>query len=68
MQLRYQMESYHKFIATSDQDRVLLASAIVFDMSLTSIFGTILCGATLVIASREGNCSRHVCHLLTLSY
>ena len=53
-QLRYQMEGYHNYIQTTNEDRILLSSAMVFDMSLPSIYGTILRGATLVIASREG--------------
>ena len=53
-QLRYQMEGYHKFIGTGQFDRLLLASSITFDMSLTSIFGTILHCATMVVAPREG--------------
>jgi non-ribosomal peptide synthetase component F len=54
-QLRYQMEGYHNCIETNSADRILLSSAMVFDMSLTAIFGTVLHGATMVIASREGN-------------
>lgn len=53
-QLRYQMEGYHRFIGTGQSDRVLLASSITFDMSLTSIFGAILHYATIVVAPREG--------------
>jgi len=52
-QLRCQMQSYHDFLGTDSSDRMLLASSICFDMSLTSIYGTILRGATLVIADRE---------------
>jgi len=54
-QLRYQMEGYHARIGTNSEDRILLSSAMVFDMSLTSIYGTVLHGATIVIASREGS-------------
>jgi len=54
-QLRYQMEGYHNCIATKSEDRILLSSAMVFDMSLPSIYGTILRGATMIIASREGS-------------
>ena len=53
-QVRYQMEGYHRFIGTGEFDRLLLASSITFDMSLTSIFGTILHCATMVVAPREG--------------
>jgi non-ribosomal peptide synthetase component F len=53
-QLRYQMEGYHNYCGTESEDRLLLSSAIVFDMSLPPIFGTILRGATMIIASREG--------------
>lgn len=53
-QIRYQMEGYHARIGTNSEDRVLLSSAMVFDMSLTSIYGTVLRGATMIIASREG--------------
>lgn len=53
-QLRYQMEGYHQFCATRSEDHLLLSSAIVFDMSLATIFGTILHGATMIIADREG--------------
>ena len=53
-QLRYQMEGYHARIGTNSEDRILLSSAMVFDMSLTSIYGTVLHGATMVIASRDG--------------
>lgn len=54
-QIRYQMEGYHARIGTNSEDRILLSSAMVFDMSLTSIYGTVLRGATMVIASREGS-------------
>ena len=53
-QLRYQMEGYHSCIQTTSEDRNLLSSAMVFDMSLPSIYGTIMYGATMVIASRDG--------------
>ena len=53
-QLRYQMEGYHRLLGTNKSDKLLLASSITFDMSLTSIFGTILHCATTVVASREG--------------
>ena len=53
-QLRYQMEGYHSCINTTSDDKLLLSSAMVFDMSLPPLFGTILHGGTLVIASREG--------------
>ena len=53
-QLRYQAEAYHGTIGTSENDTLLLSSAIVFDMSLHSLFGAIYRGATLVVASREG--------------
>lgn len=53
-QIRYQMEGYHARIGTNSEDRILLSSAMVFDMSLTSIYGTVLRGATMIIASREG--------------
>lgn len=52
-QLRYQMEGYHRALHTSNDDLLLLASALAFDMSLASIYGFVLCGATLYIASRE---------------
>ncbi|ROT39562.1 hypothetical protein SODALDRAFT_377509 [Sodiomyces alkalinus F11] len=52
-QLRYQGEQYHDTLGTRTSDRMLLSSALVFDMSLHAIFGTILHGATLVIATRE---------------
>lgn len=52
-QLRYQMQSYHDHLGTTASDKMLLVSSAVFDMSLTSIYGTILQGATLVIASQE---------------
>ena len=53
-QLRHQMEGYHARIGTNMDDRLLLSSAMVFDMSLTSVYGTVLHGATMVVASREG--------------
>lgn len=53
-QLRYQGEQYHETLGTMTSDRMLLSSALVFDMSLHAIFGTILHGTTLVIATREG--------------
>ena len=56
-QLQYQMQSYYDYLETNDTDKILLASSISFDMSLTSIYGTILRGATLVIASRESRYS-----------
>jgi amino acid adenylation domain-containing protein len=52
-QLRCQMQSYHDYLKTNESDIMLLASSITFDMSLTSIYGSILRGASLVIASRE---------------
>ena len=52
-QLRYQMQSYHDYIGTCDSDKMLLVSSAVFDMSLTSLYGTILRGASLFIASQE---------------
>ncbi|KAL9025089.1 MAG: hypothetical protein Q9180_007730, partial [Flavoplaca navasiana] len=52
-QLRYQMQSYHDHLGTAGSDRMLLVSSAAFDMSLTSIYGTILRGATLVIANQE---------------
>ena len=55
-QLRYQMHGYNKYIGTASDDLILLASAMVFDMSLPAIFGTIQYGATMFVASREGNC------------
>jgi non-ribosomal peptide synthetase component F len=71
-QLRYQMEGYHNYCGTESEDRLLLSSAIVFDMSLPSIFGTILRGATMIIASREGMylnafITRLISHLLCCS-
>ncbi|KAL9594482.1 MAG: hypothetical protein Q9219_007011 [cf. Caloplaca sp. 3 TL-2023] len=56
-QLRHQMQSYHDFLGTNECDRILLMSSIVFDMSLTSIYGTILRGATLFIADQEARFS-----------
>ena len=53
-QIRYQMDSYHNFLGTTDSDRLLLTSAHIFDMSLTSIYGAILQRATVLIAPREG--------------
>lgn len=61
-QLRYQMEGYHARIGTNSEDRILLSSAMVFDMSLTSIYGTVLHAATIVIASREGSFSLSARH------
>ncbi|CAG8950778.1 hypothetical protein HYFRA_00002991 [Hymenoscyphus fraxineus] len=52
-QLRCQMQSYHDFLGTDSSDIMLLASSAIFDMSLTSIYGSILRGATLVISSQE---------------
>ncbi|PWY95188.1 putative polyketide synthase [Aspergillus sclerotioniger CBS 115572] len=56
-QLRYQMHGYNKYIGTSSDDLILLASAMVFDMSLPAIFGTIQYGATMFVASREARYS-----------
>ncbi|KAL8951306.1 MAG: hypothetical protein Q9222_002705 [Ikaeria aurantiellina] len=56
-QLRHQMQSYHDFLDTDDSDRMLLVSSAVFDMSLTSIYGAILRGATLFIADQESRYS-----------
>jgi non-ribosomal peptide synthetase component F len=53
-QLRYQMEGYNDKIQTKSDDRILLSSAMVFDLSLCAIFGTIQFGATMVVATREG--------------
>lgn len=53
-QLRYQMEGYHNYVGTSSNDILLLSSTMVFDMSLPPLYGTILRGATMVIAFRTG--------------
>jgi len=52
-QLRYHREGYHRIIDTVEDDILLLPSATVFDASICSIYGTILYGSTIVIASRE---------------
>lgn len=52
-QLRFQGEEYHSLLETSKDDKMLLSSSLVFDMGLHPIFGTILHGSSMVIASRE---------------
>lgn len=64
-QIRCQMEGYHARIGTNSKDRILHSSAMVFDMSLTSIYGIVLRGATMMIASREG-LSLNLLHILCL--
>jgi hypothetical protein len=54
-QLRYEMEGYNRYIGPVLDDRILLASAVVFDMSLPTIYGTIQYGATVFVVSSEGN-------------
>jgi non-ribosomal peptide synthetase component F len=54
-QLRYEMEGYNRYISTVPEDQILLSSAVVFDMSLPALYGTIQYGATVFVASREGN-------------
>ncbi|KAK0609806.1 Fusarin C synthetase [Lasiodiplodia hormozganensis] len=56
-QLRYQQDGYHRIVGTSAEDRILLASAMVFDASLCAIYGAVLHEATLVVASREARFS-----------
>ncbi|KAI0837758.1 hypothetical protein F5Y06DRAFT_297186 [Hypoxylon sp. FL0890] len=51
--VRLWQEGYHGRLGTSAEDRILLASAPNFDMSLVSIYGAIAYGATLVLAPRE---------------
>ncbi|KAL1584811.1 hypothetical protein WHR41_06686 [Cladosporium halotolerans] len=65
-QLRYQGEQYHETLGTRESDRMLLSSALIFDMSLHSVFGTILHGATLVIATREERYSAEMMNELVL--
>ena len=52
--LRYHQEGYCKMLGTTHRDHILLASAMVFDASLCAIYGGVLKGATVVVASREG--------------
>ena len=54
-QLRYEMEGYNRYISTVPEDQIILSSAVVFDMSLPALYGTIQYGATVFVASREGN-------------
>lgn len=54
-QLRLSMRSFQAYAETAPSDRFLLSSALVFDASFIAIFGTIIQGATMVIASKEGN-------------
>jgi non-ribosomal peptide synthetase component F len=53
-QLRYEMEGYNKRIKLHRESRILMSSAIVFDMCLPAVYGAIQYGATVCIASREG--------------
>ncbi|ORY58750.1 uncharacterized protein BCR38DRAFT_413069 [Pseudomassariella vexata] len=46
-------EGFHGLLGTSAEHRILLASALNFDMALVSVYGAICCGATLVVAPRE---------------
>jgi amino acid adenylation domain-containing protein len=55
--LRYHQEGYCRVLGTTDQDRILLASAMVFDASLCAIYAGVLKGATVVVASREARYS-----------
>lgn len=52
--LRYQMKGFNDCLDISREDRILLSTAMVFDLSLPAIYGTILNAATMIIASREG--------------
>ncbi|KAF2145308.1 uncharacterized protein K452DRAFT_243204 [Aplosporella prunicola CBS 121167] len=56
-QLRYHQEGYNATLKTTSEDRILLASAMVFDLSLCAIYGTVLYGATMIVASREARYS-----------
>ncbi|KAF3910565.1 hypothetical protein ABW21_db0202227 [Orbilia brochopaga] len=51
--LRYQLAGYYEKLGTNSDDVLLLASAMVFDMSFPAIFGMILLGSTVAVASRE---------------
>lgn len=53
-QLRYQMEGYTKFIGVNSESKLLLSSAVVFDLHLVAVYATILHGASVFVASREG--------------
>lgn len=44
---------HHELLGTSAEDRMLLVSSLNFDMSLVSIYSSMVCGATLVVAPRE---------------
>ena len=57
-QLRYQMEGYNDYIGVEANSRILLSSAVVFDMCLPAVYGMIQYGATLYVASREGKITR----------
>lgn len=52
--LRYQMKGFNEYLDVATEDRILLSSAMVFDLSLPAIYGTILYSATMVVASTEG--------------
>ncbi|KAK6359052.1 hypothetical protein TWF696_000222 [Orbilia brochopaga] len=51
--LRYQIAGYYEKLGTTSDDVLLLASAMVFDMSFPAIFGMLFLGATVAVASRE---------------
>jgi amino acid adenylation domain-containing protein len=55
--LRYHQESYSREVGLREDDRLLLASAMVFDASLCAIYAGVLKGATVVIAGREARYS-----------
>ncbi|EWC44095.1 hypothetical protein DRE_07230 [Drechslerella stenobrocha 248] len=51
--LRYQIAGYYQKLGVTSDDILLLASAMVFDMSLPAIFGMMFLGSSVVVASRE---------------
>ncbi|EPS39320.1 hypothetical protein H072_6929 [Dactylellina haptotyla CBS 200.50] len=51
--LRHQEEGWFKRLGNTSEDIGLLSSAMVFDMSFPAIFGTLLLGSTVAVASRE---------------
>ncbi|KAK6541942.1 hypothetical protein TWF694_007715 [Orbilia ellipsospora] len=51
--LKHQMTGYYQKLEDTSDDILLLASAMVFDMSFPAIFGMMLLGSTTAVASRE---------------
>ncbi|PGH13504.1 hypothetical protein AJ79_03634 [Helicocarpus griseus UAMH5409] len=49
----YRMEGYNAYVSVVSESKIFLSSAVVFDMCLPAVYGTIQYGAGMFVASRE---------------